>query len=662
MTSPFSSVPRPAAARRAALAAAAATALVVALPTPAQAAPGDLDPGFGDAGRLVSDLGTEEEARAVTVQPDGRIVAVGFGTPQGAGDFALARYHPDGSRDLSFGDTGRVFTDIDGGGDVAQGVALQQNGAIVVAGTSESSEGGFFVTVARYHPDGTPDLGFGGDGRVVTDFGTGGADDGTSVAVQPDGLIVVAGQSAGDFALARYNPDGTLDTGFGTDGRVTADFDGGADAARSLAVQADGRIVAAGHHGAGPNYDFAVARYTTDGSLDTTFSADGRATVDFGATDMAHGVAVHSDGRIVAAGASGNDFAVARLLADGAPDPAFSGDGRTTTDFDGGGELARAVVLQPDGRIVAGGNRAGDFALARYQTDGSLDTGFSGDGRAVTDFGGGFEIAYGLALQGDGNIVAAGHRDGDFALARYQGGGGAPLPTGADLRVTKSGPTSVVLGTRVTYTVTVTNLGSAASATGVTLTDAHTGPGTLISAAPGQGTCSLAGATATCALGTLAPGASVGVSVVVEPSAAGTIGDTATVSASGSDPVPGNNSAGVTTTVANSRGCTVVGTSGADRLYGTAGDDVVCGLGGNDVITPGNGNDTVYGGHGNDTVDGGYGADRLFGEAGNDSVTGSYGNDTLHTVDGVSGNDSAHGGPGTDSCSTDAGDTRTGCP
>ncbi|MFF8278782.1 calcium-binding protein [Streptomyces lateritius] len=660
--SPFSAVPRPVPPRRAALAAAAATALVVALPGQAAAAPGDLDPAFGDAGRLVSDLGGYEQATAVAVQPDGRIVAVG-GIDRNGGDFALARYLPDGSPDPAFGDGGRVFTDIDGGGDTANGVALQPDGAIVVVGTSESTSlGGFYLTVARYLPDGTPDLGFGGTGHVVTDFGTGGADDGTSVAIQQDGLIVVAGQSAGDFALARYRPDGILDTTFGTGGRVTTDFAGGADAARSVAVRTDGRIVAAGHHGAGPAYDFAVARYNPDGGLDTTFSGDGRATVDFGAVDMGHAVAVHTDGRVVVAGGSGNDFAVARLLADGSPDPAFSGDGRTTTDFDGGSELARAVVIQPDGRIVAAGRRGGDFALARYQTDGSLDTGFSGDGRTVTDFAGGFEEAYGVALQGDGRIVAAGYRDGDFALARYEGGGGAPLPTGVDLRVTKTGPPSAVLGTRLTYTITVTNTGTSASATGVTLTDAHTGPGTLVSAAPGQGSCSVASGTAGCALGTIAPGAAVTVSVVVEPTAVGTLRDTATVSAAQSDPVTSNNTATATTTVTNSRGCTVVGTSGDDRLYGTAGDDVVCGLGGNDTITPANGNDTVYGGHGDDTIDGGNNNDRLFGEAGSDTLFGAYGNDTLNTVDGVAGNDGAHGGPGTDSCSTDTGDSRSGCP
>ncbi|MBT2444062.1 DUF11 domain-containing protein [Streptomyces sp. ISL-36] len=660
--SPFSSVPRPVPPRRAALAAAAATALVVALPGRAMAAPGDLDPGFGDAGRVVSDLGGYEQAQAVAVQPDGRIVAVG-GIDLNGGDFALARYLPDGSLDAGFGDGGRVFTDIDGGADVAQGVALQSDGAIVVVGTSESTTvGGFYVTVARYHPDGTPDLAFGDNGRAVTDFGSGGADDGAAVAIQPDGLIVVAGQSAGDFALARYNPDGSLDNGFGGDGLVTTDFAGGADAARSLAVRTDGRIVAAGHHGAGPAYDFAVARYNPDGGLDTTFSADGRATVDFGADDMGHAVALHTDGRVVVAGGSGNDFAVARLLADGNPDASFSGDGRTTTDFDGGSELARAVVLQPDGRIVAAGRRGGDFALARYQTDGSLDIGFSGDGRTVTDFAGGFEEAYGVALQSDGRIVAAGYRDGDFALARYEGGGGAPLPTGVDLRVTKTGPTSVVLGNRATYTVTVTNTSTTASATGVTLTDTRTGAATLVSATPGQGSCSLASGTATCALGTLAPGAAVTVSVVVEPTAAGTLRNTATVSATQTDPVQANNTATATTTVANSRGCTVIGTSGNDRLYGTAANDVICGLGGNDTITPGNGDDTVYGGHGDDTIDGGNQNDRLFGEAGTDTLYGAYGNDTLNTVDGVSGNDGAHGGPGTDSCSTDPGDNRSGCP
>ena len=181
--------------------------------------------------------------------------------------------------------------------------------------------------------------------------------------------------------------------------------------------------------------DFALARYNADGTLDTSFSGDGRQTTDFGGFDPATGVALQGDGKIVAVGGAGgdefvaDDFALARYNPDGSLDTSFSGDGKQTTDF-GGSDQANGVVLQGDGKIVAVGHSVAvagaDFALARYNPNGSLDTSFSGDGRQTTDFGG-FDLANGVALQGDGKIVAVGvgrgtDRTSDLALARYLGG------------------------------------------------------------------------------------------------------------------------------------------------------------------------------------------------------------------------------------------------
>jgi uncharacterized delta-60 repeat protein len=187
------------------------------------------------------------------------------------------------------------------------------------------------------------------------------------VAIQSNGKIVVAGYAGGDFALARYNPNGSLDPTFSGDGKQMTDF-GRFDGANGMAIQPDGRIVAAGF---ALNGDFGLARYKPNGALDLTFSGDGKQTTDFGGgSDGASGVALQGDGKIVAVGRGGpgDDFALARYNPNGALDPTFSGDGMQTTDFGASGDGALGVALQGDGKIVAvgGGGPGGDFALARY--------------------------------------------------------------------------------------------------------------------------------------------------------------------------------------------------------------------------------------------------------------------------------------------------------
>jgi uncharacterized delta-60 repeat protein len=246
--------------------------------------------------------------------------------------------------------------------------------------------------------------------------GTGGF--ATSVAVQPDGRIVAAGSTGTGFALARYGSNGRLDDTFGGDGKVTTNFSPNADAANAVAVQADGKIVAVGF--ADYYAKFALARYLVNGSLDPTFGTDGRVTTEFagGGKDGANAVALEPDGTIVAAGFANffHTFGLARYHADGRLDRGFGGDGRVTTEFTSGQEDgAFAVAVQADGRIVAAGV-AGDFdprfALARYAVDGRVTTNFTLDKA---------DAAFGVALQADGKIVAAGPaNNGDrLAVVRY---------------------------------------------------------------------------------------------------------------------------------------------------------------------------------------------------------------------------------------------------
>ena len=406
---------------------------------------GQLDPSFSHRGRIIlTDVGegTFEAAYAMAVQRDGKIVAVGFSTPAvgPSSDFALVRYESTGRVDRRFGDNGRVLTDFSGTGstDQAFAVAIDSIGRIVVAGYSSSNVGVDFA-VARYNPDGTLDNTFNSTGKVLTNFG--GVDTATAVTIDWNDKIVVAGSSnAGgtyDFAVARYNVDGTLDTTFNATGRVLTDFSvGSGDFATAAVIQSDGKVVVGGLSDAsGIPYDFSLARYNANGTLDLTFNATGKVLTDFsgsGSDDRLQALAIQPDGKIVAAGDSiangGSSFAVARYTTTGILDGTFNATGKVLTAFASGSATAQAVVIQSDGRIVAAGwfddgNREGpDFALARYNTDGTSDSTFNSTGKIVTNIGG-FDVAYGVGIQSDGKIVAAGFSDvngtSDFALARY---------------------------------------------------------------------------------------------------------------------------------------------------------------------------------------------------------------------------------------------------
>ncbi|HYP00920.1 MAG TPA: delta-60 repeat domain-containing protein, partial [Pyrinomonadaceae bacterium] len=371
-------------------------------PGGALAVPGDLDPAFDADGRVVTPFPNGlDAAEDVAVQADGKVVVAG-----GSGtDFAIARYNTDGSLDGTFGKGGRVNTDFPvGQGGFASALVIQPDGKIVLAGSANDPTETFAsaFALARYNSDGSLDTSFDSDGLVITSF-PGTTSNASGLALQPDGKLVAAGTSrnfttiSSVFAVARYNTDGSLDTSFDGDGRATIDIAGASfEEAYGVGVQADGRIVQVGLG----NSAFAVARYNTNGSPDTTFDMDGQVTTDFGGSfEQASAVAFQMDGRIVVAGelatstAADDNFALARYNTDGSLDNTFDGDGKVITDF-GLVDGARDVVIQPDGRIVAAG-RAGTiptgtfFAVARYNTTGALDTSFDTDGKVLTDVSGG---------------------------------------------------------------------------------------------------------------------------------------------------------------------------------------------------------------------------------------------------------------------------------
>jgi uncharacterized delta-60 repeat protein len=225
---------------------------------------------------------------------------------------------------------------------------------------------------------------------------------------------------AGAIPGAAVAAPGALDPTFGTGGEVTTDF-GGSDSAEAVGIQSDGKIVTAGSTFSGGLQHFVLARYNADGNLDSSFGSGGKVTTDFGGFDAASALVIQPDGRIVAAGRGSGDFALARYNADGSLDPTFGSGGKVTTDF-GGSDDAFGVALQADGKIVAAGQGGSDFGLARYNADGSLDPTFGSGSRVTTDLGG-FEDAIAVALQNDGKIVITGQKFSggfqQFALARY---------------------------------------------------------------------------------------------------------------------------------------------------------------------------------------------------------------------------------------------------
>jgi uncharacterized delta-60 repeat protein len=213
-----------------------------------------------------------------------------------------------------------------------------------------------------------------------------------------------------DFFLARFNADGSIDRGFGLGGVVRTDFAGGADVAHGVALAAGGKIVVVGSSVEGAETELAVARYNANGSLDATFSDDGRRSAGYaGRADVAYGVVIDAAGKIVLAGASGSDFLLGRLNANGTNDTSFSGDGLDQAGF-GGTEAARGIALRGNGQIVAAGsttNGAGgsDIAAVLYNPNGVRVSGFGTDGKRKVDLFGQFDQGWGVAVDATGRVV-----------------------------------------------------------------------------------------------------------------------------------------------------------------------------------------------------------------------------------------------------------------
>ena len=418
-----------------------AIGLLLPLPALTLAAAGDFDLSFGSGGKVITYFNIFADASDIALQTDGKIVVAGHDVAYNNGPIALARYNTDGSLDASFGNGGKVKTYVRQY-DYAHRIAIQADGRIVVAGAA-CIYGPTIPTicdfvVVRYTPTGALDTSFDGDGKIIIDMG-GLYDNAYDLVIQPDGKIVVVGGSGTSssarnfaFAVARLNSDGSLDASFDGDGKVITSLGSFSDyGAAAVALQPDGKIVAAGQSGSGnfESADFALVRYNSDGSLDASFDGDGKVFTDLGNSyDDAEDVAIQPDGKIVATGGYFSRLGVVRYNTNGSLDDSFDGDG-IVNNYGGS-----SVAIQSNGKIVAGGSGGGNgrnFLLERLNPNGSLDTSFGTGGIVTTTFDDGSNPSShggvaGLAIQPDGKIVAAGSwgEDGEFAffaIARYIG-------------------------------------------------------------------------------------------------------------------------------------------------------------------------------------------------------------------------------------------------
>jgi uncharacterized delta-60 repeat protein/RHS repeat-associated protein len=398
-------------------------------------ADGALDPTFDGDGRALSsfipsDSSSQSKGHKVrmqTVSGTEYILVAGEVWADATTYPAIARFNLDGTLDTSFGTSG--VARLTSGAQIFYSLAVQSDGKIVAVGKDSAAT----TLVCRFTASGSLDTTFDSDGKVNVNFG-GSPEILFDVGIDSNGKIVVGGGSGSNPAVARLNSDGSLDTGFDTDGKLT--FSVGATVSLSaLTIQSDNKIVAVG----GISGNIGMIRLNTDGSFDSTFgtAGSGKLATNLGGTESPTGVAIDSNGKIVLSGTKDNNLLALRYTSTGSLDTSFDSDGWITLDLGSSTEGANGLVILSNGKIVLGGYSAGDYALTRLNTDGTKDTSFGNAGLVLTDFGPagnypfpGSDYILGVTLQSDGKMVASGYRQhayfqGAITLARYHMTGSA---------------------------------------------------------------------------------------------------------------------------------------------------------------------------------------------------------------------------------------------
>ncbi len=458
---------------------------------------GVLDFSFGTNGITLTPIGEHnDEPNSVIIQNDGKIIAAGHKYNLSEGDFALVRYNSNGLLDDSFGNNGIKITSIENSSEKAYAVAKLSNGKIVATGSIDSDtdgsnsitirynadgsldntfgDNGIVITevkysmeyttsvvlqnkndnekiitlsniwngsdndfaLSRFNPDGTLDNTFGTNGNVITSIGDSSYEDVGSMVIQNDEKIVVTGstyfENKRHLFIARYTSDGSLDNTFGMGG-ITPPLSNSIDFATSVVIQGDGKIIASGYSYFGNTAGFVAVRYNVDGSFDNTFGSEGKAFIPIGSSyDFAFSSAIQDDDKIILAGSYRNgdkdNFSLVRLMADGKLDSTFGTDGIVTAPIGSSNNRCYSIKLQNDGKIIAVGSygniKIGEVALVRYNSDGSFDSTFGNNGIVLTPTPDSASVGYSLKLQDDGKIVVGGtDKDRSFLILRYNNNG-----------------------------------------------------------------------------------------------------------------------------------------------------------------------------------------------------------------------------------------------
>jgi uncharacterized delta-60 repeat protein len=400
---------------------------------------GVLDTSFNSPnGFIIQPIGSSDDyGRSLAIQSDGKILLGGYCRGVSNFDFCIARFNSDGTLDTSFGNGGKVIQPIGSFDDYGSSLAIRPDGKILLGGYCRGVSN-FDFCIARFNSDGTLDTSFGNGGKVIQPIGS--FDDyGSSLAIRPDGKILLGGSCRGvsnsDFCIARFNSDGTLDTSFGNGGKVIQPIGSFDDYGSSLAIRPDGKILLGGSCPGVSNFDFCIARFNSNGTLDTSFGSSGIVMQDISSlySDNGNSLVIQPDGKILLGGycygVINNDFCIARFNSNGTLDTSFGSSGKVIQPIGTVDDYGYSLAIQSDGKILLGGSCGysisnSDFCIARFNSNGTLDTSFGSNGKVIQPISSSYDYGFSLAIQPIGNILLGGTCNNgsnyDFCLARFK--------------------------------------------------------------------------------------------------------------------------------------------------------------------------------------------------------------------------------------------------
>jgi len=417
---------------------------------------GVLDTSFNSPnGFIIQPIGSANDTgQSLAIQPDGKILLGGYCRSASNDDFCIARFNSDGTLDTTFGTNGKVIQPIGSFHDWGYSLAIQPDGKILLGGSYSKTTNNtnlWEFSIARFNSDGisdgTLDTSFGDSGKVKQGIcitrgnqTTQTHATGQSLAIQPDRKILLGGRCQiingfNEFCIARFNPNGTLDTDFGSpNGYIVQSLYPSEDWGYSLAIQTDGKILLGGsciNVNNANRYEFCIARFKTNGSLDNSFGNSGRVIQAFGSGsgyDWGRSLVIQRDGKILLGGHCHNgsnfDFCIARFNPNGTLDTTFGTGGKVILDINTSDDKGYSLAIQPDEKILLGGTCDGDFCIARFNSNGTLDTSFGDNGIVIRPIGSGDDHGYSLAIQPDGKILLGGYchngSNYDFCIARFK--------------------------------------------------------------------------------------------------------------------------------------------------------------------------------------------------------------------------------------------------